>query len=49
MMATLAEVDGETYLFVKGAPENRDEEKCIIEDRMPDSQPKNSMSGSIRL
>ena len=33
MMATLAEVDGETYLFVKGAPEIV-MEKCIIEDRM---------------
>ena len=33
MMATLAEVDGETYLFVKGAPEIL-MKKCIIEDRM---------------
>lgn len=33
MMATLAEVDGETYLFVKGAPEIV-MNKCIIEDRM---------------
>ena len=33
MMATLAEVDGETYLFVKGAPEIV-MKKCIIEDRM---------------
>ena len=32
-MATLAEVDGETYLFVKGAPEIV-MKKCIIEDRM---------------
>lgn len=32
MMATLAEVDGETYLFVKGAPEIV-MKKCIIEDR----------------
>lgn len=33
MTATLAEVDGETYLFVKGAPEIV-MKKCIIEDRM---------------
>lgn len=33
MMATLVEVDGETYLFVKGAPEIV-MKKCIIEDRM---------------
>ena len=33
MMATLAEVDGETYLFVKGAPDIV-MKKCIIEDRM---------------
>ena len=33
MMSTLAEVDGETYLFVKGAPEIV-MKKCIIEDRM---------------
>ena len=33
MMATLAEVDCETYLFVKGAPEIV-MKKCIIEDRM---------------
>lgn len=33
MMATLAEVDGETYLFVKGAPEIV-MKQCIIEDRM---------------
>lgn len=33
MMATLAEVDGETYLFIKGAPEIV-MKKCIIEDRM---------------
>lgn len=33
IMATLAEVDGETYLFVKGAPEIV-MKKCIIEDRM---------------
>ena len=33
MMATLAEVNGETYLFVKGAPEIV-MKKCIIEDRM---------------
>ena len=33
MMATLAEVDGETFLFVKGAPEIV-MKKCIIEDRM---------------
>ncbi len=33
MMATMAEVDGETYLFVKGAPEIV-MKKCIIEDRM---------------
>ncbi len=33
MMATLAEVDGATYLFVKGAPEIL-MKKCIIEDRM---------------
>lgn len=33
MMATLAEVDGETYLFVKGAPEIV-MKKCIIEGRM---------------
>ncbi len=33
MMATLAEVDGENYLFVKGAPEIV-MKKCIIEDRM---------------
>lgn len=33
MMATLAEVDGETYLFVKGALEIV-MKKCIIEDRM---------------
>lgn len=33
MMATLAEVAGETYLFVKGAPEIV-MKKCIIEDRM---------------
>ena len=33
MMATLAEVDVETYLFVKGAPEIV-MKKCIIEDRM---------------
>ena len=33
MMATLAEVDGETYLFVKGAPEIV-MKKCIIEDRV---------------
>lgn len=33
MMATLAEVDGGTYLFVKGAPEIV-MKKCIIEDRM---------------
>ena len=33
MMATLAEVDGETNLFVKGAPEIV-MKKCIIEDRM---------------
>ena len=33
MMATLAEVDGETYLFVKGAPEIV-MKKCIIENRM---------------
>lgn len=33
MMATLAEVDGEQYLFVKGAPEIV-MKKCIIEDRM---------------
>lgn len=33
MMATLAEVDGETYLFVKGAPEIV-MKKCNIEDRM---------------
>ena len=33
MMATLAEVDGETYLFVKGAPEIV-MKKCFIEDRM---------------
>lgn len=33
MMATLAEVDGETYLFVKGAAEIV-MKKCIIEDRM---------------
>lgn len=33
MMATLAEVDGETYLFVRGAPEIV-MKKCIIEDRM---------------
>lgn len=33
MMATLAEVDGETYLFVKGAPEIV-MKKCIIEDRI---------------
>ena len=33
MMATLSEVDGETYLFVKGAPEIV-MKKCIIEDRM---------------
>ena len=33
MMATLAEVDGETYLFVKGAPEIV-MKKCIIGDRM---------------
>ena len=33
MMATLEEVDGETYLFVKGAPEIV-MKKCIIEDRM---------------
>ena len=33
MMATLAEVDGLTYLFVKGAPEIV-MKKCIIEDRM---------------
>ena len=33
MMATLAEVDGETYLFVKGAPEIV-MKKCIIEARM---------------
>ena len=33
MMATLAEVDGETYLFVKGAPEIV-MKKCIIEDIM---------------
>ena len=33
MMATLAEVDGETYLFVKGAPEIV-MKKCIIEDKM---------------
>ena len=33
MMATLAEVDGETYLFVKGAPEIV-MKKCIIEDWM---------------
>ena len=33
MMATLAEVDGESYLFVKGAPEIV-MKKCVIEDRM---------------
>lgn len=33
MMATLAEVDGATYLFVKGASEIV-MKKCIIEDRM---------------
>lgn len=33
MMATLAGVDGETYLFVKGAPEIV-MKKCVIEDRM---------------
>lgn len=33
MMATLAEVDGEIYIFVKGAPEIV-MKKCIIEDRM---------------
>ena len=33
MMATLAEVDGDTYLFVKGAPEIV-MKKCVIEDRM---------------
>ena len=33
MMATLAEVDGEKYLFVKGAPEIV-MKKCVIEDRM---------------
>lgn len=33
MMATLAEVDDEIYLFVKGAPEIV-MKKCIIEDRM---------------
>lgn len=33
MMATLAEFDGETYLFVKGAPEIV-MKKCIIEDRI---------------
>ena len=33
MMATLAEVDGESYLFVKGAPEIV-MKKCAIEDRM---------------
>ena len=33
MMATLAEIDGATYLFVKGAPEIV-MKKCIIEDRM---------------
>ena len=33
MMATLAEVNGETYLFVKGAPEIV-MKKCIVEDRM---------------
>ena len=33
MMATLAEVDGEQFLFVKGAPEIV-MKKCIIEDRM---------------
>ena len=33
MMATLAEVDGEQYLFVKGAPEIV-MKKCVIEDRM---------------
>ena len=33
MMATLAEVDGETYLFVKGAPEIV-MKKCVLEDRM---------------
>jgi len=33
MMATLAEVDDETYLFVKGAPEIV-MKKCVIEDRM---------------
>lgn len=33
MMATLTEVDGETYLFVKGAPEIV-MKKCIIGDRM---------------
>lgn len=33
MMATLAEIDGETDLFVKGAPEIV-MKKCIIEDRM---------------
>ena len=33
MMATLAEVDGAQYLFVKGAPEIV-MKKCIIEDRM---------------
>ena len=33
MMATLAEVNGETYLFVKGAPEIV-MKKCVIEDRM---------------
>ena len=33
MMATLAEVDGEQYLFVKGAPEIV-MKKCIIENRM---------------
>ena len=33
MMATLAEVDGVQYLFVKGAPEIV-MKKCVIEDRM---------------
>ena len=33
MMATLAEVDGAQYLFVKGAPEIV-MKKCVIEDRM---------------
>ena len=33
MMATLAEVAGEQYLFVKGAPEIV-MKKCVIEDRM---------------